>query len=510
MVDLSSNGWRWGAGGLFGCVALGVVAMGLGMQSPETPAQVAPEKVSLAGVPVAGKTREEVQKIAEELSRRVKAYPLAIRSGKRTERTHAAGLGAAVDIKRAVDAVFDPPGAPPNLLERILERVTGPEARDVPLTVQVTEEGVRKGLLRFSIRIGAEPKNARLTKVGGQFKSQPPEAGKELDSPAVARVVQAAVDAPELRARVAASLAEAGTRAEWVNAQSPVEIPAVLREAQARITLEHLKPIAGTLSTFSTGLGRSSRNRVHNVSLACKAVDGTVLLPGDTFSYNDVVGPRVPSAGYREAPVIIRGELQPGTGGGICQVSSTLYNAVLLADMEIVRRRHHAFPVHYLPAGRDATVVDGSIDFRFKNRLDYPVAIDAKVVRGRVVMHLYGHPDDEREVTITTSRVSRVPAGVQTVSDPRLPKGKRVVEKTARDGRRVTVSRTVKKEGEVVREEVVSRDYYRAFPGVIRIGTAEVPKPDAEAKPSTVSESPSPDRKQPRRSSRPSRSPASG
>ena len=85
----------------------------------------------------------------------------------------------------------------------------------------------------------------------------------------------------------------------------------------------------------------------------------------------------MPGAGYREAPVIVQGMLQPGTGGGICQVSSTMYNAALLADLQIVRRSHHAFPVHYLPAGRDATVAYGSIDFKFQNDTDNTIAIAA-------------------------------------------------------------------------------------------------------------------------------------
>src|SRR5205807_8651585 len=171
------------------------------------------------------------------------------------------------------------------------------------------------------------------------------------------------------------------------------------------------------LVTFSTSLGGSSKNRVHNIELACRAIDGTVLLPGDIFSYNETVGPRVPSAGFREAPVIIHGELQTGTGGGICQVSSTLYNAVLLADLTVLRRSHHAFPVHYLPAGRDATVVDGALDFKFKNTLKNAIAIDAKVVKRRVVFNLYGDPGEHREVEIVSSGAARVGAGLRRVSD---------------------------------------------------------------------------------------------
>jgi hypothetical protein len=131
--------------------------------------------------------------------------------------------------------------------------------------------------------------------------------------------------------------------------------------------------------------------------------------------------------------------------------------------------------VHYLPAGRDATVVDGAIDFRFRNSLDHPIALDAKVSRGAVNFNVYGHPDDKREVQLSTSGLSAVGAGVETISDPKLPKGRRVVEKRAKSGLRVTLTRVVKKDGQIVRNEVVSRDFYRPYSGVIRVGTADAP-----------------------------------
>jgi vancomycin resistance protein YoaR len=482
-----------------GGVSIGTLVGVLLLAMPPKPAEAGQgavrEKVSVAGIGVGGLSQEDLKKLVGELAARLEGLPVVVSLGSRSEKSTAGKLGANVDAEAAIAAALTAPAEAPSLIDRIREKFTGPEPLDVPLNLTVDKKATSRTLARFSIRVGAEPRNARLTKIGGRFVPRAPKPGKVLNTTAIAKALQEALDASELRSRIVASLEEQPQRPAWLQSQEPLTIEGAVREGRPRISLEELKPITARLVTFRTGLGRSSRNRVHNISLACKAIDGTVLLPGDVFSYNEIVGPRVPSAGFKEAPVIIRGELQPGTGGGICQVSSTLYNAALLADLKIVRRSHHAFPVHYLPAGRDATVVDGSIDFRFRNSLEHPIAIDAKVSGGSVTFNIYGHPGDKREVQLSTSGHASVSAGVQTISDPRLPKGRRVVEKRAKSGLRVTLTRVVKKDGQVLRTEVVSRDYYRPFNGVVRVGTAAAAKkPDKTpaADPAHPDEKPTP------------------
>jgi vancomycin resistance protein YoaR len=456
--------------GVVGCAAVAGAALVLTQPASAGPGTLR-DNLYLAGVPVGGKPLEEIEGIAAELSRRLLAVPVRVAHGKLAERTTAAKLGATCDPKAAAAAARAASDREPNFFERLRGVFAGPERLDVPLPVAVSDKGVAKGLSRFSIRIGKEPKNARVTKVKGAFKVLPAKPGKEIDSTAVAAALQTALDDADFRAGLAEGLETEPERAKWLAARKPILIAATQREAKPRITEEDVRSITGTLASFSTGLGASSRNRRHNVALACAAINGTVLMPGDVFSYNDVVGPRVPSAGYREAPVIVRGRLEPGTGGGICQVSSTLYNAALLADLQIVSRRNHGIPVAYVPAGRDATVADGAIDFKFKNRLERPIAIGAAISGWQVVVSVYGHPDDRREVEILRSGIGTIGAGVRTVSDPRLARGRRVVERPAQSGRRVTVTRIVKKDGQVLRREVVSRDYYRAYEGVVRVGT---------------------------------------
>ncbi len=475
-------GVRWGVGGVACAAGFGVLL--LTVQAPASQQGLAPEKTLLAGVDVSGKSADEIKQIANDLSSRLLATPLKLRYQKRVLATTPDRLGGKVDVAAAVTAAVAPDPAG-NLVDRLRERFSGPDARQVALPVVLTPEAVTKGTARFAVQIGMEPKSAKLTKVAGKFKATPPQPGKELDPAALAASVHTALDEPAYRAKLAEGLLSSASRTEWLKSLTPIELPVTTREAVPQVTLEHLKEITARLSSFRTGMGGSSRNRISNVALACRAIDGTVLLPGDVFSYNDIVGPRVASAGFKEAPVIVKGELQPGIGGGICQVSSTLFNAALLADLQIVRRSHHAFPVHYVPAGRDATVVDGLIDFRFRNNLKHPVAIDAKVSGGSVYFHIYGHPADKREVELERGRISVIPAAISTVSDPRLPKGRRVVEKRAKSGQRVTLYRIVKQDGKELRRETVSRSAYRAFPGVVRVGTREVAKAVPSGAPSS-------------------------
>jgi vancomycin resistance protein YoaR len=183
----------------------------------------------------------------------------------------------------------------------------------------------------------------------------------------------------------------------------------------------------------------------------------------------------------------VHGELVPGIGGGICQVSSTLYNAVLRSDLKIVRRSHHAFPVHYLPAGRDATVVDGAIDFQFQNSTGAPIYIIGSAHGGRLAFTLLGKRIPGQEVRIELANHTIQPASTETRSDPTLPAGRRVVKTPGHRGHRVTVYRVVKVNGQLVKRELISRDRYRPFPTVVLVGTRRaaphIPKPAPTAPP---------------------------
>lgn len=193
------------------------------------------------------------------------------------------------------------------------------------------------------------------------------------------------------------------------------------------------------LAEFSTNYNARDTDRTTNLRLAAEKINGTVLMPGETFSYNTVVGERTIAAGYKEAAMYQNGEVVDGLGGGICQISTTLYNAVLYANLEIVERRNHQFVPSYAKAGRDATVVYGSIDFRFKNTRNYPVKILCTVSGGVAKCQIYGlkeNPDYDVEIT------------------------SRVTETTSTSIKSETY-KTVRQNGQVISSERINKDTYK-------------------------------------------------
>lgn len=133
------------------------------------------------------------------------------------------------------------------------------------------------------------------------------------------------------------------------------------------------------ISSFATTIYDKNEHRVNNIKLAAEDLDGTVIEPGEVFSFNGTVGRRTKEKGYEEAPIFVNGEKGKGVGGGVCQVSTTLYNAALEADLEIIERHRHSRKVSYVEEGKDAAVVYNSKDLRFKNTKDYPIEIKISV-----------------------------------------------------------------------------------------------------------------------------------
>jgi len=163
-----------------------------------------------------------------------------------------------------------------------------------------------------------------------------------------------------------------------------------VRSVPAKVDSELLAELGEkVIGRYVTYYNPRNLNRSHNIELAASTLDSTVVFPGETFSFNRTIGRRTVERGYREAPVIVRGELSEGVGGGICQVSSTLFNAVDNAGLQIVERYVHSRHVAYVPPGRDATVSWYGPDFRFRNTLDQPVLIRAHAGRGTMRVVLY-------------------------------------------------------------------------------------------------------------------------
>ncbi len=226
------------------------------------------------------------------------------------------------------------------------------------------------------------------------------------------------------------------------------------------------------LGTYSTKYDGGNTDRTTNLRIACRKINDKVVLPGETFSYNKTLGERTPAAGYKNAKVYENGEVVDGIGGGICQISSTLYNSVLKANMDIVERRNHQFVTSYTPAGRDATVVYGLTDFKFKNTRKTAVRIKASCSNGIATVSIYGIKDEnEYDVSFNTKTISTIPFTVKYVDDNSLPAGTEKVKQKGANGI-ITETYIVKSlNGKVVSSNLLSKDTYNAMQRIILRGT---------------------------------------
>jgi len=218
------------------------------------------------------------------------------------------------------------------------------------------------------------------------------------------------------------------------------------------------------LSTCTTSYIASKVGRTTNLKIASSKINGYVLMPGDTFSYNQVVGKRTAEAGFQLAGVYSGGKEVEGLGGGICQISSTLYNIVVKSNLEIVQRENHVFLPGYLPAGQDATVVWGAIDFKFKNTRDYPVKIVSSVGGGYVTMKMYGMKvENEPEISFETVYHQTLYPKTIYEDTTDLPAGQEKVTSSGKNGCKSTTYKVVKQNGQVVSKTVLSTDTYQAM-----------------------------------------------
>ncbi|MEK5025645.1 VanW family protein [Paenibacillus sp. FSL M7-1046] len=262
-----------------------------------------------------------------------------------------------------------------------------------------------------------------------------------------------------------------------------LEVPLAVQEPA--VTLRALKDqgIERKITQFSTSLGTSGPGRSFNVEAAAKAVNGTMLPPGAVFDYGKAIEKAQVEYGFREAPVIVNGKLQPGTGGGICQVSSTLYNAALRSGLEIVERRNHSLPVSYLPKGQDATFAQGYINFRFRNNTGKYLIIKAAVQGRTLTVKLFGTFPKNVSYAVHSQTVEVLPPTDKYVGDSSLPPGGTRVLQNGKTGYVVETYITRYEDGKAVEKTKLSRDVYPAQKRVIAINRGGMSK-------STLPESP--------------------
>ncbi len=252
------------------------------------------------------------------------------------------------------------------------------------------------------------------------------------------------------------------------------EIPLIITKASKTVQDIGTEAFPDLLATFSTKYNAGETNRTTNLKLSAGKIDGTVLLPGDEFSYNKIVGERTVEAGYKMAATFSGGKVVDGLGGGICQISSTLYDAVVMANLDVTVRRNHQFVTSYLSGGKDATVVWGSQDFKFVNSRKYPIRITATVSGGVATVQVWGVKEEvEYDITIETKKTASIPYTTQYIKDSSLPKGTQKVVQNGNNGSKYEAYKVMRLNGEVVSRTLLSKDTYNAKNKIVKIGTKQ-------------------------------------
>lgn len=199
------------------------------------------------------------------------------------------------------------------------------------------------------------------------------------------------------------------------------EVP--LKQQPKKISDETLNQISEVVAEFKTNFSSGNRPRSSNIRLASGKINGAILMPGEKWGFNEYVGRRTSEAGYREAGVYINGRHDTGIGGGICQVSTTLYNAALFANLKIVERTNHSLPVPYVPLGRDATVNYGAQNLVLENNTGNPIAIVSTYEPGRLTFRILGKKDPTLSVKVTQGSIKYWGGSTRREYDPSLAPG---------------------------------------------------------------------------------------
>jgi vancomycin resistance protein YoaR len=305
-------------------------------------------------------------------------------------------------------------------------------------------------LVKLGKRVEKPAQDATFAVDGDHVSVVPARPGVQLDAVGAARAVLAAALKRRPGLRVA---------------QLPVQAEAARLSTEAAQAM-HISAVVGSYTTLYGGIA----NRIHNVQLVAHLVDGTLIAPGATFSFNKTTGERNAAKGFLEAPVIVNGELTTGLGGGVCQVSTTVFNAAFEAGLEITERTNHALYISHYPQGRDATVDYPDVDLRFVNDTGDWLLLRTFVSSSSLTVGLYGTPVHRRVESTTSPLVVHGVPPVKKTVDPSLKPGEKVVDDSGVPAMSTSVTRDVySADGKLLHHDTWYSSY-RAEPKLVRLG----------------------------------------
>ena len=407
--------------------------------------------VYFMNVDLGGLTKEEAKrKIINEANEQIFSKELVLKRGDDEWIFTYEELGMWMDTQALVEEAFAI-GRSGNLRQR-KQMIQEVKENKVVLEAKtrLDDSTLQRVMEQLAEEAWQDPEDATISLEGKTFTVTDDKPGAELDIPGTKKKVIAALKAEN----------------------SSKEISLKMNKVEAERTAKELSTIRDVIGTYTTAYSTGNSGREENLKIGSGKVNGTVLMPGETFYFNPTVGPITAEQGYKEAAVIIDGEYGTDLGGGLCQVSSTLYNAVIRAELGVDFRDCHAFPSSYVPMGLDATVAEGYIDFIFTNTTDHPVYLSMWCNGGELGATIYGTEtrDLSRKISFDYTIKETIPKPEPEIEeDKSLAPGSRVVVSQGQVGYEVEVYKTVTENG-VSQTEWFSSSSYIATPDKIKVG----------------------------------------
>ena len=406
-------------------------------------------------ISVGGMTEEQITQAVNDKIEQLKPSVINLSAGEQNAQVTAGDLGlSCANPEVAREAVTI--GQEGNVLKRFLtqNRLKNGETVTFSLKYTVDGEAARQALENNTAVLNREATDATLTRENGEFIVNPGQTGCN-------------VNVDESTAKVVNYLTTS-----WRGGIGGVEL--VTEETPAGGNPEQLALVKDLLGEGTTEYGNGTSGRKQNVAVGAEKINGTLVQPGEEFSVEAVVVPFDAENGYALAASYEMGKVVDSYGGGICQVSSTMYNAVLRAELEVVERSNHGLTVGYVPLGADATVAEGGVDFRFRNNLDAPVYIEAYTYGGQIYVNIYGHETraSNRSIEFTSVTDKTIKPGDDVITkDDTQPEGWQEVTQSAHDGYVASFYKKIYVDGSLQDTVWINTSYYSASPRYITVGT---------------------------------------
>jgi len=361
-----------------------------------------------------------------------------------------------IDFKVDMDATIDKAyslGRNENILQGFIDRLDSAiNGKEVPAIVTYDEDKLKVILQNIAKKTDHPSKNAECNlSAKGELLITPEISGQILPIDEVADDLKKFILTLDL----------------------PKTIRLTLTASNPKITASDLKGIDTVLSSYSTQFNNGNYNRSENIRIAAASLNHILSQPDETTSFNALTGLRLAESGYQEAPVLIDGKSVPDIGGGVCQVSSTLYNAVLLANLKSVERTSHFYPSAYVPMGLDATVADHLLDFKFQNNLKHPIYLLTQVSQGTLSIYIVGNHEDfsPYKISLQSTIDKTTPPAITFNYDKTLSSGRRITVDSGKTGYTVSAYRLKLQSGQEIDREFLHTDTYSPENKVILIGT---------------------------------------